>query len=137
MPCLLTLGVVFALSVTSSQGIGGKIICIYDVIVYSVIGQCIKRGIKYKCQANVSTVITIPCGDYPENNGTVFIYHNDSDFKGEVWLANTTQYYRLTVTVYDDNTLISCQPSKTGIGEYKYDISVLCKCICLYRDSVV
>ena len=90
---------------------------------YFIIGQCID----YRCQANVSTVLTIPCGDYPENDGIVFTYRNDSD-NGVVLSTNTTLYYSLNnVTVFDDNTRIACQPSMTGIGEYQYDISVLCK----------
>ena len=41
--------------------------------------------------------------------------------------ANTTLYYRLNVTVFDDNIKIACRPNITGIGEYVYHLTVLCK----------
>ena len=84
--------------------------------------QCIN----YTCRANAGTVITIPCGEYHESDGVIlFTYHNSSG--GEVLSTNTTLYYRLNVTVFDDNTRIACQPNINGIGEYVYDLVVLCK----------
>ena len=71
-------------------------------------------------------MMTIPCGDYRENDGFIFTYHNTSD-DGKVLQTNTTLYYRAKVTVFDDNTRIACQPNITGIGEYVYDLTVQCK----------
>ena len=79
-----------------------------------------------KCQANISTVITIPCGEYPENDNVMFTYSNDSS-DGEVLSANTTLYYRLNVTAFDDNTRIICRSNITNSGVYIYDLSITCK----------
>ena len=90
----------------------------------SYIGQC--SDYTMSCQAPASTEISIPCGGYHESDGVVFTYHNDSD-NGKVLSANTTLYYRLNVTVFDNNTRIVCQPKIAGIGEYVYHLDILCK----------
>ena len=80
-------------------------------------------------KANVGTVITIPCGDYPENGGITFTYRNNTNSRNGRVLPthNATAYYRLNVTVYDENTRIVCHPNITGIGDYVYCLDVLCK----------
>ena len=119
---------IFVLAIASSHSIQLQGIFIDNtMMISSLIGhdQCIN----YRCRANVGTVITIPCGDYHESDGVIFTYHNDSG-NGEVLSTNTTLYYRLNVTVFDDNTRIVCQPNITGIGEYVYDLTIQCKYTC-------
>ena len=113
----------------STQGKCSIDIHVQYLVIIVYVGQCIN----YRCQANVGTVITIPCGDYHESNSVIFTYHNASG-NNEVLSVNAT-YYRLNVTVFDDNTRIVCQPSINGIGEYVYDLVVLCKCSKLVAHS--
>lgn len=75
----------------------------------------------YDCEAIVGTEITIPCANVIDQPVS---YINTTNH--DVLAANTSGCLKLNLTVFDNNGLVTCQPSEDS-GSFVYRIKVNCK----------
>ncbi len=88
--------------------------------------DCLRNELGYyECGGVSGDEMSIPCGPFKENTGIDFTYRNKTT--NSVLLSNSTECLKITLTPYDDNTEITCQPNVTKNGaEYVNYLSVQC-----------
>ena len=82
-----------------------------------------------RCQANIGTVIVIPCGDSVSSELSLTYINQTAQDLGDpnVLVRNTTKCLEINLTVYDDRTRIACEASNAMGALFSFLIVVNCK----------
>ena len=77
------------------------------------------------CHGKEGEILVVPCNPDLENEKGCFTYYNQTS--KSVLLINTTDYLKLNLTAYDDQTEIICEQNNHLAGSnFYYTLSVEC-----------